>query len=33
MSTAMIGPAVMWLTRIPLAQTAAWQAFARMMYG
>jgi hypothetical protein len=24
---------VIWLTRIPLAQTAPWQAFARMMHG
>jgi hypothetical protein len=24
---------VMWLTRVPLAQTAPWQAFARMMHG
>ena len=24
---------VVWLTRIPLAQTAAWQAFARMVHG
>ena len=24
---------VMWLTRIPLGQTAPWQAFARMIHG